>query len=246
MQRLTRSWKTFDGGRRESVVELRDLQQQQAAIDYLRAGSVRKMDDALSGYEADRRQVGELKERVRNATDAYELVQARYESGVIDFINVLDAQRSRIQASRDLAAAQARANPLGAGKQGDRERAEEAARRVEDDLCRPAVCCFGGSRIGRLSTLGTCKFLLLCAPVSCTVPRYEMRSSHRVARARSPAPARPRRAGQHVRAVPRPEELASGEAWCSGRAFRRVDRAPASVPNGTSLEGFFQLARETP
>jgi outer membrane protein TolC len=47
---------------------------------------------------------------VRSAGVAYSLAQARYEGGTVDFIAVLDSQRSFLQARRDLAASVGRLN----------------------------------------------------------------------------------------------------------------------------------------
>lgn len=107
----TLSLPLFDGGRRRGAVQLRELEQQQAAVQYQQVvlGAWREIDDALSGYEADRLQLLALQDRVRSADDAYALLQARYESGLIPFFDVIDAQRGRLQAQRDLVAAQARA-----------------------------------------------------------------------------------------------------------------------------------------
>ena len=100
----------FDHGRRKATVQLRELQQQEAAINYqqtvLRAWQ--EIDDALSAYAAEQQQARQLEARVRHAGDAYQLVQARYAGGAANFINVLDSQRSYLQARRELAASEGR------------------------------------------------------------------------------------------------------------------------------------------
>ncbi|MGP3790562.1 efflux transporter outer membrane subunit [Pseudomonas sp. B392_1p] len=102
----------FDRGRRKSVVQLRELQQQEAAVRYqqtvLRAWQ--EIDDALSAYTAEQQRVEQLQSRVRSAGDAYQLAQARYEGGTADFIVVLDSQRSHLQSRRDLVASEGRLN----------------------------------------------------------------------------------------------------------------------------------------
>jgi outer membrane protein TolC len=95
----------FDHGRRKSVVELRTLQQQEAAVAYhktvLQAWG--EIDDALSGYTAERQETEHLKTREDSLRDAYELADAKYKAGVVDFLVVLDAQRNWLQARRDRA-----------------------------------------------------------------------------------------------------------------------------------------------
>jgi NodT family efflux transporter outer membrane factor (OMF) lipoprotein len=100
----------FDRGRRRSEVELRRLQQQEAAVAYQRTvlQAWHEIDDALNGYTAEHQQVADLEARVHSAGQAYELAQARYEGGTVDFISVLDSQRSYVQARRDLAASNGR------------------------------------------------------------------------------------------------------------------------------------------
>ncbi|CAM3816170.1 efflux transporter outer membrane subunit [Bordetella tumulicola] len=108
----TLSLPIFDHGRRKSVVQLRELQQQEAAVNYqqtvLRAWQ--EIDDALSGYTAEQQKLEELERRVHAAQQAYELAQARYDGGVADFITVLDTQRGYVAARRDLAVSQGRLN----------------------------------------------------------------------------------------------------------------------------------------
>lgn len=100
----------FDGGRRQRVVRLREVAQQQAAVQFqhtvLRAWQ--EIDDALTAYAAERQQGEELSRRVASAADAYHLAQARYDGGTSDFTAVLDAQRAVIAARRDLVASAGR------------------------------------------------------------------------------------------------------------------------------------------
>lgn len=100
----------FDHGRRKATVQLRELQQQEAAVNYqqtvLRAWQ--EIDDALSSYSAEQRQAHELQTRSDAAVDAYHLAKARYDGGLTDFTVVLDAQRSYLQARRELAASEGR------------------------------------------------------------------------------------------------------------------------------------------
>jgi NodT family efflux transporter outer membrane factor (OMF) lipoprotein len=114
----SRTWSTglsvnlplFDRGRRKSVVQLRELQQQEAAIAYQRTvlQAWQEIDDALNGYTAERQQATDLQARVHSAGQAYELARARYDGGTVDFIAVLDSERGYLQARRDLVASNGR------------------------------------------------------------------------------------------------------------------------------------------
>jgi NodT family efflux transporter outer membrane factor (OMF) lipoprotein len=100
----------FDHGRRKSVVRLRELQQQEAAVNFQQTvlKAWQEIDDALSRYTADQQEVAELEQRVQAARDAHQLAQARYQGGAVDFLTVLDTQRGFLAARRDLVASQGR------------------------------------------------------------------------------------------------------------------------------------------
>jgi len=93
----------FDNGRRRSTVNLRELQQQEAAVAFqqtvLRAWH--EIDSALSAYTAERQRHAELVERERSSRDALTLAHARYANGLTDFGVELDARRTLLQARRD-------------------------------------------------------------------------------------------------------------------------------------------------
>lgn len=100
----------FDRGRRKSVVQLRELQQQEAAVAYQRTVLVawKEIDDALTAYTAEQQQRRELTTRLQSARQAFDLAQARYEGGTVDFVAVLDSQRSYLQSRSDLVASEGR------------------------------------------------------------------------------------------------------------------------------------------
>lgn len=100
----------FDQGRRRGVVQLRELQQQEAAVAWRHAvlQAWQEIDDALNGYAAERQQEQQLAQRARSTRQAWDLVRARYDAGTVDFTAVLDAQRSDLQARRDLVASEGR------------------------------------------------------------------------------------------------------------------------------------------
>jgi NodT family efflux transporter outer membrane factor (OMF) lipoprotein len=100
----------FDQGRRQRVVQLRELEQQEAAITFQRTvlQAWQEIDDALNGYAAEQQQGQALGQRANIAREAYQLAQARYDGGVSDFTTVIDAQRAYLQARRDLVSNQGR------------------------------------------------------------------------------------------------------------------------------------------
>lgn len=95
----------FDSGRRRTVVVLRKLQEQEAAIAYqqtvLRAWH--EIDTALTGYTAMRQRNLSLAEREQEAREACRLAEVRYRHGQSNFLEALDAQRSLLAAQREYA-----------------------------------------------------------------------------------------------------------------------------------------------
>lgn len=94
----------FDHGRRKSVVQLRELEQQEAAVAYQKTvlQAWQEIDNALNGYAATQQQRAQLRVREQATLDAYRIAQARRDAGLIDFLVVLDARRSYLQVRRDL------------------------------------------------------------------------------------------------------------------------------------------------
>ncbi|WP_426232665.1 efflux transporter outer membrane subunit [Pseudomonas sp. TWP3-2] len=84
----------FDGGRLRGVLQLREAQQQDAAIAYqqtvLRAWH--EIDDQLTAYNASQRRRDSLAEAVRQNQIALRTAQQQYVEGVVDFVNVLTVQ----------------------------------------------------------------------------------------------------------------------------------------------------------
>jgi len=84
----------FDGGRLRGVLNLREAQQQEAAVAYqqtvLRAWH--EIDDQLTAYNASQLRRDSLAEAVRQNQIALQTAQRQYTEGVVDFVNVLTVQ----------------------------------------------------------------------------------------------------------------------------------------------------------
>ncbi|MGJ7602878.1 efflux transporter outer membrane subunit [Variovorax sp. LT1R20] len=93
----------FDNGRRRSTIDLRELQQQEAAVAFQQTvlKAWHEIDAALNAYSAERQRHAELIERERQSRDALVLAHARYAIGLTDFGFELDARRALLQARRD-------------------------------------------------------------------------------------------------------------------------------------------------
>jgi len=92
----------FDGGRRRTAVEIRKLDQQQAAVTYqqtvLRAWH--EIENALSGYSAEQEHNRELATALAASREAYEIARVRYNHGMINYLAELDARRTLFQTER--------------------------------------------------------------------------------------------------------------------------------------------------
>ncbi|HMK90731.1 MAG TPA: efflux transporter outer membrane subunit [Methylocystis sp.] len=90
----------FDAGRLRSQLELRDAQAQEAAINYhktvLKAWT--EVVDAFVAYRTEQARHARLSAQATHQREALSLARSRYNAGVSDFINVLDAERASLQA----------------------------------------------------------------------------------------------------------------------------------------------------
>lgn len=85
----------LDFGRIDSMIMLEDLRTRELFYNYQRTvlGAVEEVDDAVDNYDAQRQRLDDLSRAVTASKRAVELATGRYDRGLIDFLNVLDAQR---------------------------------------------------------------------------------------------------------------------------------------------------------
>jgi multidrug efflux system outer membrane protein len=104
----TISWSAFDFGRARTGVQAADAQLQGALATYeqtvLRA--LEETETSLANYANQQREVSELGESARASENAARLARLRYEGGVSDFLQVLDSERTQLEAQDRLAASQ--------------------------------------------------------------------------------------------------------------------------------------------
>ncbi len=92
------SWPIFNGGRTRANIDVTKAQQGQALISYRKTvlTALRDVEDALSGVEADRRELAHLERSLSNAARAEDIARTRYRGGLVTFSDVLQAQAKRI------------------------------------------------------------------------------------------------------------------------------------------------------
>ncbi|WP_051335626.1 efflux transporter outer membrane subunit [Methylocapsa acidiphila] len=90
----------FEGGRLKSTLDLGEAQQQEAYIAYHKTvlQAWHEVVNALVAYRTEQERRARLKAQVEHSRQALSLSRSRYNNGVGDFLNVLDAQRTVLQA----------------------------------------------------------------------------------------------------------------------------------------------------
>ncbi|SAL83963.1 RND efflux system outer membrane lipoprotein [Caballeronia arvi] len=94
----------FEGGRLKGTLQLREAQQQEAAIVYKRTvlEAWREVDDALLVYDAEQRRHDNLANVVNLNQRALGIAQQRYKAGALDYLDVLNVQRQLLDAQSKL------------------------------------------------------------------------------------------------------------------------------------------------
>jgi NodT family efflux transporter outer membrane factor (OMF) lipoprotein len=89
-------WNLFDGGRIRSNVRAQEALTRQALVRYEQTVllAVEEVENSLAGYAQERERAEELRRAVVAAEQAVELVGVLYRTGLVDFLNVLDSERS--------------------------------------------------------------------------------------------------------------------------------------------------------
>lgn len=94
----------FEGGRLKGMLQLREAQQQEAAIAYketvLRAWQ--EVDDALVTYDAEQRRRDRLAQAVTMNERALSVARERYKAGALDYLDVLNVQKQLLEAQSNL------------------------------------------------------------------------------------------------------------------------------------------------
>jgi NodT family efflux transporter outer membrane factor (OMF) lipoprotein len=89
------SWSVLDFGQLDALVDIADLRTREALLGYkqtiLRA--VQQVDTAVDDYAAEKDSLHDLAEALSASQKSVTLASQRYDRGLTDFLNVLDAQR---------------------------------------------------------------------------------------------------------------------------------------------------------
>lgn len=98
-------WPIFDAGKiRQNIIVQNELQEQ-ALLNYesVILSAVEEVENALTAYVNEYTRTNNLEKAVEAAKSAVDLSEQEYQSGLVDFSNVLDAQRSLLSFENQLA-----------------------------------------------------------------------------------------------------------------------------------------------
>jgi NodT family efflux transporter outer membrane factor (OMF) lipoprotein len=101
----TVAWPLFDAGAVRSNIEIQSALQEQALIRYEAAvlSALEEVENAMVAYAEEQRRRNALGEATQAAQRALDLAQSQYSAGLIEFSNVLIAQRALLSIQDQLA-----------------------------------------------------------------------------------------------------------------------------------------------
>ena len=88
-------WPVLDFGTLDAKVDIADLQAHEFLIRYKQSilAAVQQVDDAIDAYGAEQKRLRNLDRALIGARRATKLATERYDRGLTDYLNVLDAER---------------------------------------------------------------------------------------------------------------------------------------------------------
>jgi NodT family efflux transporter outer membrane factor (OMF) lipoprotein len=103
------TWNIFDAGRVRKNIEVQNALQEQSLIQYEAAilSALGDVNNALVAFAQEQSRRQSLSEAEQAAQRAADLAQSQYESGLVDFQVVLDAQRSLLSLQEQLVVSEA-------------------------------------------------------------------------------------------------------------------------------------------
>jgi len=89
-------WQIFHAGALRQQVKLEEARQQEALARYRQTvlQALEEVENALIAYAKEQQRLEALNKATQAAREAYQLAWDRYKAGLVDFTNVMDAQRS--------------------------------------------------------------------------------------------------------------------------------------------------------
>jgi NodT family efflux transporter outer membrane factor (OMF) lipoprotein len=101
-------WPLLDFGALDAKVEVADFAARASLANYRKTiiNAVRQVDSSLDAYDAQEHRMEQLTQAMMAGQRALDLANARYDRGLTDFLNVVDAERAFYQLQEEFAEAQ--------------------------------------------------------------------------------------------------------------------------------------------
>ena len=101
-------WPLLDFGALDAEIDIADLEAHARLVNYKQTvlGAVRDVDTAISAFTAQQERVKNLSKSLWQSQRAVELATDRYDRGLTDFLNVIDAERQQYALAAELVAAE--------------------------------------------------------------------------------------------------------------------------------------------
>ncbi|OPY77587.1 MAG: Antibiotic efflux pump outer membrane protein ArpC precursor [Syntrophorhabdus sp. PtaU1.Bin153] len=99
------SWNIFNAGAVRSNIEIQNARQEQALLQYENTVllALEEAENAITAYANEQVRAQSLEDAMKSSADSLQLVLAQYKSGLIDFQDVLDVQRTFLSVKDNLA-----------------------------------------------------------------------------------------------------------------------------------------------
>lgn len=103
------SWAGFDLGSARARLRGAEASTRESLSDYEQVVllAIEEVENALVGYREQQKRLVSLVEQARESTRAAGIARVRYREGVADFLSLLDAERTQLQAENSVAEAEA-------------------------------------------------------------------------------------------------------------------------------------------
>jgi NodT family efflux transporter outer membrane factor (OMF) lipoprotein len=102
------TWPLLDFGTLDALVDVADLRTHELLVNYKRTvlNAVQEVDSAISSYAAQQDRLRNLGDALAASQRAVSLASQRYDRGLTDYLNVVDAERQEYDLAQQYAAAQ--------------------------------------------------------------------------------------------------------------------------------------------
>lgn len=99
------TWNIFNAGAVRSNIEIQNAKQEQALLQYENTIllALEEAENAITAYANEQKRAQSLEDALRSGTDSIQLALTQYKSGLVDFQDVLDAQRTFLSIKDNLA-----------------------------------------------------------------------------------------------------------------------------------------------